>query len=114
MKQKYQGSSQVKRAHLQALQKEFEILHMKEGESVNEYFARTLTIANKMNVNGENKGDVAVVEKILRSLTPKFDYAVCSIEESKNTDTLTIDELESSLLLHEQCMSYHIEEEHAL
>ncbi|XP_068504450.1 uncharacterized protein [Phaseolus vulgaris] len=64
LKQKYQGSSRVKCAHLQALRKEFEILHMKEGESVNEYFARTLTIANKMKVNGENKGDVVVVEKI--------------------------------------------------
>ena len=114
MKQKYQGSSQVKHAHLQALRKEFEILHMKDGKSVNEYFARTLTIANKMKVNGENKGDIVVVEKILRSLTPKFDYVMCSIEESKDTDTLTIDELQSSLLVHEQHMSYHIEEEHAL
>ena len=114
MKQKYQGSSQVKHAHLQALRKEFEILHMKDGKSVNEYFARTLTIANKMKVNGEKNGDVVVVEKILRSLTPKFDYVVCSIEEFKDTDTLTIDELQSSLLVHEQRMSYHIEEEHAL
>lgn len=71
MKQKYQGTTRVKRAHLQALRKEFEILHMKTGETVNEYFARTLTIANKMKANGEDKGDVAVVEKILRSMTPK-------------------------------------------
>nr|DAD33143.1 TPA_asm: hypothetical protein HUJ06_011994 [Nelumbo nucifera] len=87
---------------------------MKAGESVNEYFARTLTIANKMKENGENKGDVAVVEKILRSTTPKFDYVVCSIEESRDIDTLTIDELQSSLLVHEQRMSAHVEEEHAL
>jgi len=66
---------------------------MKEGESVNEYFARTLTISNKMKVNGENKGDVVIVENTLRSLTPKFDYVVYSIEEFKDTDTLTIDEL---------------------
>lgn len=39
LKQKYQGTVRVKRAQLQALRKEFEILHMKEGESVNEYFA---------------------------------------------------------------------------
>ena len=39
---------------------------------------------------------------------------MCSIEESKDTDTLTIDELQSSLLVHEQRVSYHIEEEHAL
>ncbi|XP_073049032.1 uncharacterized protein [Primulina eburnea] len=114
LKQKYQGTTQVKRAHLQALRKEFEIIHMKTGESVNEYFARTLAIANKMKANGENKGDVAVVEKILRSMTPKFDYVVCSIEEFKNIDILTIDELQNSLLVHEQRMRSHEEEEHAL
>ena len=32
MKQKYQGSTRVKRAHLQALWKEFEMLHIKAGE----------------------------------------------------------------------------------
>jgi hypothetical protein len=39
MKQKFQGSSRVKCAYLQALRKEFEVLHMKPEESVNEYFA---------------------------------------------------------------------------
>jgi len=67
MKKKYQGSTRVKQAHLQALQKEFEVLHMKDGEIVNEYFARVVTVANKMKVNGENKSDVEVVKKILRS-----------------------------------------------
>ena len=102
MKQKYQGSTRVKGAHLQALWKEFEMFHMKAGEYVNEYFVRTLSIANKMKLNGENKGDVEVVEKITRS---KFDYIVCSIKESKDTTILIIDELQSSLLVHEQCMS---------
>ncbi|RVW76625.1 hypothetical protein CK203_049676 [Vitis vinifera] len=55
------GTTRVKCAHLQALQKEFEILHMKVGEFVNEYFAQTLTIANRMKANCENKGDVAIV-----------------------------------------------------
>ncbi|XP_022958903.1 uncharacterized protein LOC111460051 [Cucurbita moschata] len=87
---------------------------MKVGESVNEYFARTLSIANKMKLNGENKEDVEVVGKILRSMTPKFDYIVCSIEESKGTTILTINELQSSLLVHEQLMSSHVEEDHAL
>jgi hypothetical protein len=81
---------------------------------VNDYFAWALTIANKMKANGENKGDTAVVEKILRSLTQKFDYVVCSIEESRDIDTLTIDELQSSLIVHEQRMSTHVEQEHAL
>ena len=37
-KQKYQGTARVKRAQLQAFLKEFDVLHMKAGESVNDYF----------------------------------------------------------------------------
>lgn len=79
MKQKYQGTSRVKRAQLQALRKEFEVLQMKGGEKVEEYFARTLTIVNKMKIYGENITQVMIVEKILRSMTSRFDYVVCSV-----------------------------------
>ena len=74
---------------------------MKEGESVDAYFARTLIIAKKMKIHGENMQQVVIIEKILRSMTSRFDYVVCSVEESNNLDTLTIDELQSSLLVHE-------------
>ncbi|XP_042379980.1 uncharacterized protein LOC121972365 [Zingiber officinale] len=91
MKQKYQGSTRVKRAQLQTLRKEFEILHMQEGESVDSYFARTLTIANKMKIHGENMQQV-----------------------SNNLDILSLDELQSSLLVHEQRMNRHGSDEQAL
>ena len=77
---------------------------MKEGEFVTDYFARTLTIANKMHIGGEQMGDVIIVEKILRSMTSEFAYVVCSIKESKDVTNLSIAELQSSLLLHEQQM----------
>jgi len=70
MKQMYKGTTKVKRAHLQALRKEFEILQMKARESMNKYFARTLTIANKMRIHGEAMQDVTIIEKILLSMTP--------------------------------------------
>ncbi|XP_049364349.1 uncharacterized protein LOC125829129 [Solanum verrucosum] len=49
--------------------------------------------------------DITIVEKILRSLTPKYDYVVSSIEESIDIDELSLDELQSSLLVHEQKMN---------
>jgi hypothetical protein len=108
LKQKYQGTARVKRAQLQALRKEFEVLHMKSGDSVSDYFAKTLIIANKMRIHGEHMKDVVIIEKILRSMTPKYDYVVCSIEESNDLDNLSIDELQSSLLVHEQRISRHV------
>jgi hypothetical protein len=104
MRRKYQGSTKVKRAHLQALRREFEVLAMKESESVSDYFARTIAIANRMSVQGETLQQVAVVEKILRSMPAKFNYVVCSIEESNDVTSLSIDELQSSLIVHEQRM----------
>lgn len=46
--------------------------------------------------------DSKVVQKILRTLIEKFTYVVVSIEESKDTKEMTIDELQSSLVVHEQ------------
>jgi hypothetical protein len=57
-----------------------------------------------MSVQGETLQQVAVVEKILRSMPAKFNYVVCSIEESNDVTTLSIDELQSSLIVHEQRM----------
>ncbi|XP_022159154.1 uncharacterized protein LOC111025579 [Momordica charantia] len=88
MKKKYQGSSRTKRAQLQVLRNEFEMLQMKEGESVTSY------LANKMRFHGEKMEDVVIVEKVLRFMAPKFNYVVCSIVESKDVDTLSLDELQ--------------------
>ncbi|KAA8528098.1 hypothetical protein F0562_035033 [Nyssa sinensis] len=87
---------------------------MKEGETVDNFFARTLTIANKMKAHGETMSQTIINEKVLRSMTSKFDYVVCSIEESNDLNTTTIDELQSSLLVHEQRMNGHHGEEQVL
>jgi hypothetical protein len=93
MKIKYEGNARVKRSTLQALRRDFEILEMKIVEIITNYFARVMTVANKMRVYGEIMTDVTIYEKILRSLTDKFNYIVCLIEESRNLDAITIDEL---------------------
>ena len=92
----------------------FETLEMKIGESLNDYFGRVMEIANDMSNCGENMNDVKIVEKILRSLTENFNFVVCSIEESKDIDLLTVDELQSSLLVHEQKVREKWSEEQVL
>ncbi|KAA0052834.1 Retrovirus-related Pol polyprotein from transposon TNT 1-94 [Cucumis melo var. makuwa] len=65
MKKKHQGNVKAKRVQLQGLRTEFETLGMKISESVIDFFARTMTIANKMRIHGEKMEDVTIVEKIL-------------------------------------------------
>jgi len=55
-----------------------------------------------------------IIEKILRSMTLKFNYVICSIEESNDLSIMTINELQSSLLVHEQRMQGQKKEEHAV
>jgi len=73
MKKKYQGSTKVRRAQLQALRTEFKILSMKEDKYVDKVFVRTLT-TTKME-------QLSLGEKILRSMTIGFDYM---FTQSKN------------------------------
>ncbi|XP_076915955.1 uncharacterized protein LOC143575462 [Bidens hawaiensis] len=75
---------------------------MKNDESIPDYFGRVLTVSNQMRSNGESMTDVKIVEKILRTLTEKYMYMVVSIEESKNIEEMTVDELQSTLVVHER------------
>ncbi|XP_024989284.1 uncharacterized protein LOC112523842 [Cynara cardunculus var. scolymus] len=101
MKERYLGNEKVKRAQLNRLRRSFEVLTMKNGESVGDYFTRVMIIVNEMRSCGKSLNDIKIVEKILRTLTEKWNYVVCSIEESKNIDELSVDALQSSLLVHE-------------
>ena len=75
-----------------------------EGEVVSNFFSRTLTIANKIHFHAKKMSDLSIIEKILSSMTSKFDYVAFSIEESDDLDIMIIDELHSSLLVHEERM----------
>lgn len=74
------------------LRADFETIRMRLEESVSDHFSRVMTIVNKMRILGDRIEDVTVIEKILRSLTTKFNFVVWP---SKNPKILMISHLMS-------------------
>ena len=77
------------------------LVHMKDGETISDYFSQLLVIVNCLKSDGESIEDVCVVAKILRFLANKFEHVVVAIEESKDMETLSIEELMGFLEVHE-------------
>ena len=76
-----------------------------------DYFSRTMAIVNKMQIHGDKMIDITIIKKILRSMTLKFNSVVCSIEESKDLDELSIDKLQGFLRVHENKFVHQVKEE---
>ena len=80
MRLEYQGDTQVQAVKLQGLRRDFKNLSMCETDLVGDYFSRVMGIVSKHRSYGEDITNQKVVEKILRNMSPKFDFVVPSIE----------------------------------
>ncbi|XP_057435711.1 uncharacterized protein LOC130728298 [Lotus japonicus] len=97
-----EGHEQLKKVKLQTLRRQYELMQMEPTEKVTQYFNRIIRHKNDMKVCGKTISNKSLVEKILRTLTPRFDHIVVAMEESRNLETLKVEELQGSLEAHEQ------------
>ena len=105
LKEEFQGSEKVRLIKLQTLRREFELLNMKDSETIKDYYSKIKGIINQMRAYGENILDKRIVEKILISISRKYDSIVTTIEQTKDLSTLSVTELVGSLEANEQRIS---------
>ncbi|KAL5849177.1 hypothetical protein ACOSQ4_007190 [Xanthoceras sorbifolium] len=79
------------------LTSQFESLRMEENETFAEFEAKLTDITNKSYMLGEVYSSSKIVRKILRSLPERFQAKVTAIEESKDVDSMRVEELVGSL-----------------
>ncbi|XP_057815069.1 uncharacterized protein LOC131028748 [Cryptomeria japonica] len=96
----YEGDAKVKEAKLQNLRAQLESLKMKEKNIV-DYLQRVDEMVNHVRGLREYLADEVIVKKVLRSITPKYDTKVSTIEEAKDLSTFSMDDLFGSLSAYE-------------
>ena len=97
----HEGTKAVKINKLQQLTSRFESIRMVNEETFNEFYAKLNDIVNSSFKLGEVYEQPKIVRKILRSLIEDFRPKVTVLTESKDVDTIPVDELVGSLKSYE-------------
>ena len=97
----HEGTKAVKINKLQQLTSKFESIRMSDDESFDEFCAKLNDIVNSAYNLGEIYDQPKIVRKVLRSLTEDFRPKVTAITESKDVDSILVDELVGSLQFYE-------------
>ena len=82
----------------------FETLKMNENHTFSSFYFELSDIVNSSFNLGEPIPDSKVIRKILRSLPERFRPKVTAIEESKDIDSLRVDELVGSIQTYEMTL----------
>jgi hypothetical protein len=101
----YEGTKLVKSAKLHMLISRFEEIKMLDIETFGEFYTRINDLRNSMVSLGKRVSDVKLIKKILRFLPERFRIKVTAIEESKDLDSMKIEELVGSLQTYEYSLT---------
>ncbi|BAH94919.1 Os10g0459550 [Oryza sativa Japonica Group] len=91
------GVARVREAKAQTLRNEFELIRMKESESVDEFSMRLNAIVNNLRMLGDPLEEEKVVQKFLRVVPSRFVQVAIAIEQLLDLKTLSIEEVTGRL-----------------
>ncbi|XP_075078662.1 uncharacterized protein LOC142164594 [Nicotiana tabacum] len=97
----YEGTNKVKETHINMLVHDYELFSMKEGESIEEMFARFSKMISDLKAFDKPYTSGDQVRKILRSLPTTWQTKVVTLE-SQDLNKLSYDELRGELIAFEK------------
>ena len=86
---------------------QYELFKMKEDESIEQMYSRFQTLVSGLQILKKSYVPSDHVSKILRSLPARWIPKVTTIEEAKDLNTLSVEDLVSSLKVHEIGLNEH-------
>ena len=112
LKEMYMGSDRTRQMQVLNLKRDFEVLRMKDNESIKEYVDRLMEVVNKIRLLGADLTDQRVVEKVLVSFPERFESKISSLEDSKDLTKISLAELVHAFQAQEQRRSMRQEDTH--
>jgi len=103
----YEGSKKVREAKALMLVHQYELFKMKDDESNEEMYSRFQTLVSGLQCLKKSYVASDHMSKILRSLPARWRQKVTAIEEAKDLNTLSVEDLVSSLKVHEISFNEH-------
>ncbi|GKV30807.1 hypothetical protein SLEP1_g39582 [Rubroshorea leprosula] len=101
LKVTHEGTSQVKESKINRLIYMYELFKMKPEESIQDMYTRLNDIVTNLKVLGKVYPPQEVVRKVLRSLPKSWEAKKTAIEESKDLNTLKLEDLIGKLMTYE-------------
>lgn len=111
LKTMYMGANRLKEAKVQTLRSDFEVIRMKNGETIDDFVMRLNTIVTGIRSLGEKIEESTVVKKFLRAVPMKFIQIVTSIEQFGDLKNMTVEEVVGRLKTHEERLRGYEERE---
>ncbi|GJR78475.1 zinc finger, CCHC-type containing protein [Tanacetum coccineum] len=106
LKTRHIGEERVQQARLQTLKSEFELLHMKEDETIDTFTTKLTTLVNKAASLGHTMEDETLVRKLLNAVPDRYLQIVASIEQYSDLDEMTLEEAIGRLKTYEERIKY--------
>lgn len=97
----HEGTKTVKNSKLQMLTTKFDEIEMNEDETFDEFYTQLNDIVNSSFNLGEKVTENRIVRKVMRFLPERFIPKVTAIKETKDLDTIKIEELVGSFQTYE-------------